>query len=280
MKYVVLNNGIKCPTLGIGTFMLEPVDAKRSVREALKMGYFLIDTANAYVNERACGYGIKESGVKREDIFISTKLWPSEYENENAVNETLERLGVEYLDLLYIHQPAGNWLQGYRQLEKAYKEGKVKAIGISNFEGKYIEELQTKWEIIPQFIQVEAHPYFTQRELRKTLDKYDIKLMSWYPLGHGDKALINEPIFVELGKKYGKISTQIILRWHIQMGFVVIPGSKNIEHIKDNLNIFDFTLTDGEMAEIAKLDKNKRYHYHTDEQLARFAAWKPEFEKE
>lgn len=280
MKYVVLNNGIKCPTLGIGTFMLEPVDAKRSVREALKMGYFLVDTANAYVNERACGRGIKESGVKREDVFISTKLWSSEYENENAVNETLERLGVEYLDLLYVHQPAGNWLQGYRQLEKAYKEGKVKAIGISNFEGKYIEELQTKWEIIPQFIQVEAHPYFTQKELRKTLDKYDIKIMSWYPLGHGDKALINEPIFVELGKKYGKTSAQIILRWHIQMGFVVIPGSKNIEHIKDNLNILDFTLTDDEMAEIAKLDKNKRYHHHTDEQLARFAAWKPEFEKE
>ena len=258
MENIVLNNNLECTVVGIGTFMLSPADAQNSVREALKMGYRLVDTANAYVNERAVGRGIKESGVDRKDVFLSTKLWPSEYENVNAVDETLERLGVDYVDLLYIHQPAGNWLAGYRQLEKAYKEGKAKAIGISNFEGKYIEELQTEWEIVPQFIQVEAHPYFTQTELRKTLDKYDIKLMSWYPLGHGDKSLINEPVFAELGKKYGKSSAQIILRWHTQMGFVVIPGSKNVDHIKDNLNILDFKLTDEELAEIAKLDMNER----------------------
>ncbi len=279
MEKVVLNNKLECPVIGIGTFMLSPADAENSVREALKMGYRLIDTANAYVNERAVGRGIKESGVSREEIFLSTKLWPSEYENANAVDETLERLGVDYIDLLYIHQPAGNWLAGYRQLEKAYKEGKVKSIGISNFEGKYIEELQTKWEIIPQFIQVETHPYFTQEELRKILDKYDIKLMSWYPLGHGDNSLISEPIFVELGKKYGKTSAQVILRWHIQMGFVVIPGSKNVDHIKDNLDILDFNLTDDEMQKISELDKEKRYYHRTDEQLMQFAGWKPEFEK-
>lgn len=279
MEYVILNNGVKCPVVGIGTFMLSPTDAENSVKEALKMGYSLVDTANAYVNERACGRGIKDSGMKREDVFLSTKLWPSEYENDNAVGETLERLGVEYVDLLYIHQPAGNWLAGYRQLEKAYKEGKIKSIGISNFEGKYIEELKTKWEIVPQFIQVEAHPYFTQTELRQTLDKYNIKLMSWYPLGHGDKALINEPIFAELGNKYGKSSAQIILRWHTQMGFVVIPGSKNVDHIRDNLDILDFELTANEMAEITKLDKNTRYYNRTDSQLAQFAVWKPDFEK-
>ena len=259
--------------------MLSPAEAENSVREALKMGYSLVDTANAYVNERAVGRGIKDSGVKREDVFLSTKLWPSEYENENAVDETLERLGVDYVDLLYIHQPAGNWLAGYRQLEKAYKEGKAKAIGISNFEGKYIEELETKWEIVPQFIQVEAHPYFTQQELRKTLDKYGIRLMSWYPLGHGDKSLINEPVFTELGKKYGKTSAQVILRWHTRMGFAVIPGSKNVDHIRDNLDILDFTLTDEEMAEIAKLDKGVRYYNRTDEQLIQFAGWRPDFEK-
>lgn len=278
MEYVVLNNEVKCPVVGIGTFMLSPAEAENSVKEALKMGYSLIDTANAYVNERACGRGMKESGAKREDIFLSTKLWPSEYENENAVDETLERLGVDYVDLLYIHQPAGNWLAGYRQLEKAYKDGKAKSIGISNFEGEYIEELQTEWEIVPQFIQVEAHPYFTQKELRKTLDKYDIKLMSWYPLGHGDKSLINEPVFDELGRKYGKTPAQIILRWHTQMGFVVISGSKNVNHIKDNLDILDFKLTDEEMAKIAKLDRDERYYHRTDEQLAGFAEWKPEFE--
>jgi diketogulonate reductase-like aldo/keto reductase len=243
------------------------------------MGYRLIDTANAYVNEHAVGRGMKESGAKREEIFLSTKLWPSEYENENAVDETLERLGVDYVDLLYIHQPAGNWMAGYRQLEKAYREGKAKSIGISNFEGKYIEELQTKWEIVPQFIQVEAHPYFAQDELRKTLDKYDIRLMSWYPLGHGDKSLIQEPVFTKLAQKYGKTSAQVILRWHTQMGFVVIPGSKNVDHIRDNMDILDFTLTDEEMAEIAKLNKGVRYYIRTDEALAGFASWRPAFER-
>ena len=280
MENVKLNNNITCPVVGIGTFMLSPSDAENSVREALKMGYRLIDTANAYVNERAVGRGMKASGVERGEIFLSTKLWPSEYENPNAVDETLERLGVDYVDLLYIHQPAGNWLAGYRQLEKAYREGKARSIGISNFEGEYIAELETKWEIAPQFIQVEAHPYFTQKELRVTLDKYGIRLMSWYPLGHGDKSLINEPVFAELGKKYGKTPAQVILRWHTQMGFVVIPGSKNVDHIRDNLNILDFTLTDEEMARIAKLDKNERYYHRTDAQLVQFAAWKPGFEKE
>ena len=279
MHTIKLNNGITCPVIGLGTFMLSPADAQKSTREALKMGYRLIDTANAYVNERAVGRGIKESGVARNEVFLSTKLWPSEYENPDAVDETLERLGVDYVDLLYIHQPAGNWLAGYRQLEKALRDGKARSIGISNFEGKYIEELESKWESAPQFIQVEAHPYFTQKDLRVTLDKYGIKLMSWYPLGHGDKSLIQEPVFAELSKKYGKTPAQVILRWHVQMGFVVIPGSKNVDHIRDNLNIMDFELTADEMAEIAKLDKGERYYHRTEEQLVQFAAWKPDFEK-
>ena len=280
MEYITLNNGIKCPAVGIGTFMIAPPDAQNSVREALKMGYRLVDTAAAYQNERAVGRGIKESGVPREEVFISTKLWPSEYENENAVDETLERLGVDHVDLLYLHQPAGNWLAGYRMLEKAYREGKAKSIGISNFEGKYIAELETKWEIVPQCIQVEAHPYFAQDELRKTLDKYGVKLMAWYPLGHGDKALVNEPVFTELAAKYGKSNAQVILRWHTQMGFVVIPGSKNVAHIRDNADIFDFTLTDDEMAQIAALNKGVRYYNRTDAQLKQFAAWQPTYETE
>ena len=278
MESIKLNNGLECPVIGIGTFMLSPADAQNSVREALKMGYRLIDTANAYVNERAVGRGMRESGVPREEIFLSTKLWPSEYENPNAVEETLERLGVEYVDLLYIHQPAGNWLAGYRQLEKAYREGKAKSIGISNFEGPYLAELETKWEIVPQFIQVEAHPYFPQDELRKTLNKYGIRLMAWYPLGHGDKSLIEEPVFKKLGEKYGKTTAQVILRWHAQMGFAVIPGSKNVTHIKDNLDILDFSLTEGEMAEIAKLNKGRRYYTRTDAALKGFAAWQPTYE--
>ena len=280
MESVILNNQTRCPVIGLGTYLLSPADAENSVREALKMGYSLVDTANAYVNERACGRGMRASGVPREDVYLSTKLWASEYENEHAVDETLERLGLDYVDLLYIHQPAGNWLAGYRQLEKAYRSGKARAIGFSNFEGKYIEALQKEWEIVPQFIQVEAHPYFTQQELRKTLDKYGIKLMSWYPLGHGDKSLLVEAVFVNLGKKYGKSPAQVILRWHTQMGFVVIPGSRNVDHIRDNLHIMDFRLTDDEMAEIAKLDCGRRYYHRTDAQLVQFAAWQPQYEQQ
>lgn len=278
MENIRLNNGLSCPVIGLGTYMLSPADAENSVRESLKMGYRLIDTANAYVNERAVGRGMRESRIPREDVFLSTKLWPSEYENPGAVDQTLERLGVEYVDLLYIHQPAGNWLAGYRQLEKAYRDGKAKSIGISNFEGKYMEELQGKWEIVPQFIQVEAHPYFPQDELRTTLDKYGIRLMSWYPLGHGDKSLTGEPVFRTIGDKYGKTPAQVILRWHTQMGFVVIPGSRNTAHIRDNLDILDFTLSEEEMAEIAKLNKGKRYYIRTEAALEGFAAWYPAYE--
>ena len=280
MEHTELNNGIKMPTVGIGVFTFTPEEAEKSVEAALKSGYHLVDTANAYVNERGTGRGIKNSGVKREDVFVSTKLWPTEYENPNAIDETLERLGLDYIDLLFLHQPAGNWQAGYKMLEKAYKDGKIKAIGISNFEGKYLDELLSSCEIVPQVMQVECHPYFTQKETRAITDPKGIKIMCWYPLGHGDKSLVGEPIFTELAEKYGKSPAQIILKWHNQMGFIVIPGSRNPEHIKENADIFDFELTDEEMAEIAKLNKNERYYYATDEQLNQYAAYKPDYEKE
>ena len=273
-----LNNNLEMPAVGIGTYCLSPDEAYNSVREALRLGCRLIDTANAYCNEKSVGRAMHDSGVKREDIFLSTKIWASEYRNDNAVDETLARLGVDYIDLLFLHQPCAHYMHAYKNLEKAYHAGKIKAIGISNFEGEYIENVLKNCEIVPQVMQVEAHPYFTQGELRKTLAKHDIKLMSWYPLGHGDASLMNEPVFKKLGEKYGKTSAQICLRWHIDMGFIVIPGSKNPTHIADNFAILDFALTQEEMAEIAKLDANKRYYYRTDEQLAQFAAWRPDFE--
>ena len=276
---LTLNNGVECPAVGIGTFMLSPADAENSVREALKMGYRLVDTAAAYQNERACGRGIRASGVARSDVFLSTKLWPSEYTNPRAVDETLERLGTDYVDLLFIHQPAGDWLAGYRQLEKALRDGKARSIGISNFEGRYLEELAAKWEAVPQFMQVEAHPYFPQHELRKTLDRLDIRLMSWYPLGHGDKALLREPVLADIAARLGRTPAQVVLRWHVQTGFAVIPGSRNVDHIRDNLAILDFALTDADMASIAALDKGVRYYNRTDEQLVQFAAWRPAYEK-
>ena len=280
MEKVLLNNGIEMPNVGIGTFMIEADDAEMAVEVALKDGYRLIDTANAYMNEKAVGRGIKKSGINRSDIFVSTKLWPSVYEDDTAVDKTLERLGLDYIDLLFIHQPTSNWKSGYRQLEKAYKEGKIKAIGISNFEGKFIEELLEICEIKPQVIQVEAHPYFTQDELRKITYKEDIKIMSWYPLGHGDKNLINESVFTKLAEKYNKSNAQIILKWHTQMGFVVIPGTKNEEHILQNANIFDFKLTDEEMSEISKINKNVSYYNRTEAQLEQFKNWAPNFDNQ
>lgn len=275
-----LNNGIEMPQIGIGTFMISPADAEESVCNALVLGYRLIDTANAYVNERAVGRGIKKSGIPREKIFLSTKLWVSEYENPNAIEETMERLGVNYIDLLFLHQPAGNYMAGYKQIEKAYKEGKVKAIGLSNFDSNTLNEILEKCEIKPQVYQGERHPYYTGKNKKDLLKKENIKVMSWYPLGHGDSNLINENLFHELGQKYCKSPAQIILRWHIQKGFIVIPGSRNIEHIKDNLNIFDFELTDEEMQKIARLDKEKRYFVIDPTSLANYAYWSPTYEKD
>ena len=277
-KIITLNNGQKMPAVGIGTFTIAPKDAEVCVCEALKMGYRLVDTANAYVNERAVGRAIKKSGVKREDIFVSTKIWATEYLNPNAVEDTLERLGLDYVDLLFIHQPTENYMEGYRMIEKAVKEGKVKSIGISNCEGKYLDNILANCEIKPQVMQAEAHPYFTQDELVKELNKHGIALMSWYPLGHGDKSLINEPIFTEIGKKYNKTAAQIILRWHLEMGFCVIPGTSKVNHVKDNFAIQDFALSKEDMQQIAKLNKNVRYYYRTDEMLKSFAKMKPEYE--
>lgn len=243
---------------------------------ALQCGYRLIDTANAYVNEKAVGRAMKKSGLKREEIFLETKLWPSFYEQNDAVDKTLERLDTSYIDLLLIHQPAGNYLAGYKQMEKAYKEGKVKAIGLSNFNQEQIREILSVCEVKPAVLQTEVHPYSQEKELKKFLAKEGIVIQAWYPLGHGDKALIEESLFTELGKKYGKSNAQIILRWHIQDGNIVIPGSKNPAHIKDNFDLFDFALTDSEMAQIAAMDQQKRYYTSTPELLRRYAEIVPD----
>lgn len=271
MEYFTLNNGIKMPMAGIGVFMMSPDEAEAAVESALKSGVRLIDTANGYMNESATGRGMKKSGVAREDIFLVTKLWPTVYEKETAVEDTLERLGTDYIDLLFLHQPTDNWREGYKQIEKAYKEGKVKAIGLSNFPEDLLQEAIETMEIKPHVVQVEAHPYFPQTELKKILAKTGMGLMAWYPLGHGDKTLIEQPVFTELGKKYGKSNAQIILRWHVQSGNVVFPGSKNPDHIRDNFDIFDFELTNEDMAEIAKVDNGVRYYTATPEAIAQYA---------
>ena len=271
MEYLTLNNGNKMPMAGIGVFLLKPEETELSVLSALADGIRLIDTANAYMNEKAVGRAMKKSGVAREDIFLVTKLWPTVYTDENAVDETLARLGTDYVDLLFLHQPAGDWRTGYKMMEKAYKEGKAKALGVSNFPIEWLKEIIETAEIKPQMVQVEAHPYFPQTELKKVLAETGMGLMAWYPLGHGDKNLINEPVFTKLAEKYGKSNAQIILRWHVQSGNVIFPGSRNPAHIRDNFNIFDFTLTDEEMAEIASVDKNLRYYNATIEEAQKYA---------
>ena len=275
MEYATLNNGIKMPMAGIGTFLLTPDEAEASVLSALQCGYRLIDTANAYVNEKAVGRAMRKSGISRDEIFLETKLWPSFYEQEDAVEKTLQRLGTDYIDLLLIHQPAGNYVAGYRLMEKAYKEGKVKAIGLSNFSQSQIREILDICEVKPVVLQTEVHPYYQEKKLKDYLKKEGIVIQAWYPLGHGDKALLEEPLFQELGKKYGKSSAQIILRWHIQAGNIVIPGSKSPAHIQDNFDLFDFSLTAWEMAQISIMDKNVRYYTSTPELLQRYAAMVP-----
>lgn len=276
MEYLTLNNGMKMPMDGIGTFLLSPDEAEASVSAALQCGYRLIDTANAYVNEKAVGRAVNKSGVSREDIFLETKLWPSFYEQRDAVDKTLQRLGTDYIDLLLIHQPAGNYLAGYKLMEKAYKAGKVKAIGLSNFNTRQIQEILSQCEVKPAVLQTEVHPYSQERELKKFLAEEGMVIQAWYPLGHGDKALQQEPVFTELAAKYGKSNAQIILRWHIQSGNIVIPGSKNPEHIKANLDLFDFTLTDEEMERIAAMDQQKRYYHSTPEMLKKYAEIVPD----
>ena len=275
MEYTTLNNGVKMPMAGIGTFLLTPDEAENSVLSALKNGYRLVDTANAYVNEKAVGRAMKKSGVPREQIFLETKLWPSFYEQSDAVEKTLERLDTDYIDLLLIHQPAGNYTAGYRQMEAAYKAGKVRAIGLSNFNKAQMEEILSICEVRPTVLQTELHPYHQEKELKAFLKENGMVAQSWYPLGHGDKALLEEPLFAELGKKYGKSSVQVILRWHIQDGNIVIPGSKNPTHIQANFDLFDFALTDEEMDKIAAMNKNARYYTSTPEMLKRYAETVP-----
>ena len=259
--YITLNDGNKIPQLGYGVFLIsKDDDAEKCVLEALKLGYRHIDTAHAYFNERGVGKAIKKSGIPRKDIFLTSKLWINEYGEEvtyKAIDKMLKRLDTDYIDLLLLHHAFNDYVGAYKAMEKAQKEGKVKSIGISNFYGEQLDDILNKCTVKPAVNQVECHPYFDQRDLVKQLEKYGTKIESWYPLGHGDKTLIEEEVFTKLGKKYKKTNSQVILRWHIQKGFIVFP--KSLTHIKENFEIFDFELTKDEMDEIAKIHKNKKY---------------------
>lgn len=281
METIALNNGVEIPQVGLGTYLLEPDDAQASVTCALNNGYILIDTANVYVNERAVGRGMRASSKAREDIFLETKLWPSFFERETEVDETLERLGVEYIDLMILHQPAGNIIAGYRQLEAAYKAGKIRAIGLSNFDVAQTQRILDECKVVPAINQVECHPYFPQTELKALLKEHDIALQAWYPLGgRGNDSIMGEALIQAIAEKHGKSPAQVILRWHVQQGHIVIPCSKTPSHIAQNIELFDFALTDQEMAQITTLDRGKPMFEHTEERLAQFAAFVPDVDGE
>ncbi len=281
MEYAILNNGTRIPKAGLGPFMMEPMEAEKSVFTALKNGYKLIDTANAYMNEKAVGRGMKASGVERKEIYLSTKLWPSIYaEADCAIEETLARLDTDYIDLLFLHQPVGDYIGAYRAMERAVKVGKVKSLGLSNFPKDLIKEVAEAAEIKPQVLQVEAHPYFQQSELKEYLSSMGTMIMAWYPLGHGDTGLLNEKVLTELAKKYHKTNAQVLLRWHTQNNNIVIPGSKNEAHIKENINLFDFTLTEDEMEKIHALDKNTPYYTATKEALQGYLKFALNFDRQ
>ena len=278
--YLELNSGYKIPQYGLGVYQIEGNEAtEKACLAAFEIGIRHIDTAHAYQNERGVGSAIQKCKIPREQLFITSKLWVTDYGEgitTNAIDKMLERLNLKYLDLLLLHQQVGDYVKAYQEMEKAVEAGKVRSIGLSNFD-EHLDEILNVCKIKPAVLQVECHPYWNQDDLRNKIKSYGTIIESWYPIGHGDKDLINEEIFGKLAKKYNKTNVQIILRWHIQKGNVVFPKSTNPLHIKENFDIFNFNLTNEEMNEINKMGKTKRfYNLNVEQQEERYINWKLE----
>ncbi|MBP1637230.1 MAG: Aldehyde reductase [Bacteroidetes bacterium] len=274
-----LNNGIEMPQLGIGTYTASNEACRDACLVALKNGYRHIDTAHAYGNESGVGAAVKESGIPREEIWITSKLWPSEYGEGitmAAIDKMLVRLQTTYIDLLYVHQPVGDFVGAWKDMEKALEEGKIRALGISNFDDsdEVFHAIVDKMKIKPAVMQIECHPYAQRNDIREKVKPYGIAIECWYPLGHGDYGLLSDPVIAKIAEAHNKSIVQIILRWHIQEGFSVIPGATNPYYIKENINIFDFQLNDADMATMRSLNKNKRFFNMTLEQKQGFVNFK------
>lgn len=279
MEYVTLQNGVAMPMLGYGTIGQTGEQITDNVAFALTHGYELIDTANRYGNEVEVGRGLKKSGLKRENYFLETKLGPTLYENETAIDGALQRLGVDYIDLMILHHPVNNYLHAYGMLEKACKAGKLRAIGLSNFPVEKLQEVLGNCEIPPMVMQVEAHPYYPAEGVRSFCEEHRIQLQCWYPLGHGSSQLLQDPVILEIAQVHGKSPAQVVLRWHIQMGFCPVPGSKSHAHIQENGEIFDFALTPEDMVRIAGINRHTPFYQVTPESLQRLATTKCNFEE-
>ena len=260
MEYKVLSNGVKMPQLGYGVYQVTKEECERCVLDALKAGYRLIDTAQSYFNEEEVGSAIKKSGVPREEIFLTTKVWIENYEYDEckaSIEESMRKLQTDYLDLLLLHQPFADYYGAWRALEEYYEVGKIRAIGISNFYPDRMIDIATFARIKPMINQVEIHPYHQQEESKKWHDKYGIQLEAWAPFGEGRGDMFTDPMLSEIGAKYGKTVAQVILRWHLQRGIVIIPKSVHYERMVENFNVFDFELSADDMEKIATLDKEQ-----------------------
>ena len=260
MKNIQLNNGIEMPQLGYGVFQVAPQEAERCVLDALNVGYRMIDTAQAYQNEEGVGAAMKKSGVAREDIFLVDKIWFSNYQGQDparSIDDSLRKLGTDYIDLMLLHQPYGDRYNAYRALENALKAGKVRAIGVSNFYPDHLIDLCHFMDVIPAVNQVETHVFCQQIEAHKYMNELGVKLMSWGPLAEGKNNLFTNETLVTIGNKHGKTAAQVALRYLLQQGIIVIPKSVRKERMEQNLQLFDFTLTDDDMDEILKLDTGK-----------------------
>lgn len=260
MNYVTLENGVKMPQLGYGVYQVTKEECKRCVLDALKVGYRLFDTAQSYFNEEEVGNAIVKSGVSREEIFLTSKVWIDHYgyeECRKSVLESLRKLKTDYIDLMLLHQPFSDYYGAYRALEDLYDEGKIKAIGISNFYPDRMVDLASFTRIKPMINQIEIHPYHQQVFSKEWHDKYGVQLEAWAPFGEGRKNMFELSELKEIGDKYGKTVAQVILRWHLQRGIVVIPKSTHLERMKENFNVFDFELAQEDMDVISKLDKNE-----------------------
>lgn len=261
MQLITMNNGKTIPAVGFGVFMInDSALCKKSILTALEYGCRHIDTAQIYKNENEVGAALQESAIPREEIFLTTKIWPSNFGYEKckaSIQRSLNRLQVSYIDLVLLHRPYEDYIGAWKALEEAVAEGKIRSIGLSNFNMEQVDKILKIGKIVPVVNQVECHPYEQQSELRKYIEQRNIKMEAWYPIGHGSQTLLTEQVFKTLSEKYGKSCVQIILKWHLQIGNIIFPKSTNPAHIKSNMEIFDFELTEEEMTKISQLDQHK-----------------------
>lgn len=279
MKTVTLNNGVVMPQIGYGVYQVSPAECERCVSDALSVGYRMIDTAQAYHNEEGVGAAVKKSGIARDELFLVSKVWISNYGFDKAkasIDESLRKLGTDYIDLMLLHQPFCDRYGAYRALEAAYKEGKVRAIGVSNFYPDHFIDLASNVEIVPAVNQVETHVFDQQIEAQGYMKEFGTHMMAWAPLAEGRNNFFTNPVLENIGKKYGKSVAQVALRWLIQRDVIIIPKSVHVERMQQNLDIFDFELSQEDMAAIAALDTKQSlfFDHHAPEVVKMFMGWR------